>query len=64
MVELEACKEFGASSFDEILDSDWIREIGGTVRSDVIDCQRLRHFYVQTYDDVFNIVCSEYELRV
>ncbi len=62
MIELDVCKDFGISSFDEVLDSGWIGEIRGSVEPDVLNCSQLRHFLVQTYDDVFNVVCEHYEL--
>jgi hypothetical protein len=62
MIELDACKDFGISSFDEILDSGWIGKIRASVERDVLNCSQLRHFFVQTYDDVFNVVCQTYEL--
>jgi len=64
MVELEASGDFGVSSFDEVLNSAWIREISEEVELGVIDSGKLRHYFVQTYDDVFNVVCSAYELRI
>ncbi len=57
MIELDSWDFTGESSFDEILDSDWIRTLGGKVTPS------RRHFRIQTYDDVFDVVCSGYELR-
>jgi len=46
------------SSFDEISDSTWIKELGGKANSSH------HHYLVQTYDDVFNVVCAKYEFKV
>ena len=64
MTELDACSEFGVSSFDEILNSKWVREIGRNVEPDALGQSGLRHFFVQTYDDVFSVVCRGYELSL
>jgi hypothetical protein len=61
MTTLDACSEFGVSSFDEILNSKWL-QIRRNVRPDALDYNGLRHFFVQTYDDVFSIVSRGYEL--
>jgi hypothetical protein len=61
MTELDACSEFGVSSFDEILNSKWL-QIRRNVRLDSLNYNGLRHFFVQTYDDVFSVVCRGYEL--
>ena len=58
MVELDSCDWDHESSFDEVLDSEWIRSLGGKVTT------AHRHFFVQTYDDVFDVVCEGYEFEV
>jgi len=58
MIELDSCDWPCESSFDEIRDSEWVRTLGGKVTP------RHRHFYVQTYDDVFEIVCETYEFEI
>ena len=62
MTTLEASAEFGASSFDEVLHSGWLRNIRNNVEPDVLSCDGLRHFFIRTYDDVFSVICREYEL--
>lgn len=44
------------SSFDEVLNSNWIKKLGGKVDSNH------HHYLVQTYDDVFDIVCLSSEM--
>lgn len=58
MIELDSWGWKGESCFDEILDSEWIRKLGGKVTA------AHRHFQIQTYDDVFDVVCSDYEFRI
>ena len=54
-VELDSWDWESESSFDEIQDSKWIKELGGKVTSEY------KHFLIQTYDDVFEVVCKNYE---
>lgn len=58
MIELDSWGWEGESCFDEVLDSEWIRQLGGKVTP------AHRHFQIQTYDDVFDVVCSAYEFRI
>lgn len=58
MMELDSTDWDGESSFDEVHDSEWIRELGGKVTPSK------RHFFVQTYDYVFDVVCDGYEFEV
>lgn len=58
MVELDSCDWDFESSFDEVRDSEWIRSLGGKVTAPQ------RHFFVQTYDYVFDVVCEGYEFEV
>jgi hypothetical protein len=55
MLELDSWDFECASSFDEILDSEWMAALGGKVTTDH------KHLLVQTYDDVFELVCSSCE---
>jgi hypothetical protein len=57
-LELDSSKWDWESCFEEILDSDWIRTLGGKVT------RKNRHFFIQTYDDVFDIVCDTYEFKI
>lgn len=59
MVELDSCDWDFESSFDEVRDSEWISSLGGKVTA------AHRHFFVQTYDYVFDVVvCEGYEFDV
>ncbi len=58
MVELDSCDWDFESSFDEVRDSDWIPLLGGKVTA------AHHHFFVQTYDYVFDVVCNDYEFEI
>ena len=58
MVELDSSTADFESSFDEVRDSDWVRSLGSNVTP------QHRHFYFQTYDDVFEVVCEGYEFQI
>jgi hypothetical protein len=57
-LELDSSHWDWESCFEEIVDSDWVRSLGGKVTP------KHRHFFVQTYDDIFDIVCDRYEFSV
>lgn len=46
------------SSFDEVLNSSWIKKLGGKVTSNY------HHYLIQTYDDVFEVVCLNYQFQL
>lgn len=58
MIELDSWHCSSQSSFDEVVDSDWKRQLGGKVTNED------RHFVVQTYDDVFEVVCEHFDFEV
>ena len=58
MIELDSWDFASKASFDEVVESDWIGELGGKVDS------THRHYLVQTYDDVFDVVCHSYQLKL
>jgi hypothetical protein len=58
MIELDSCGWDYESSFDEVQDSEWVRSLGRKVTG------THRHFFLQTYDDVFDVVCEGYEFVV
>lgn len=58
MIELDSWDGRSESSFDEIKNSAWIKELGGKVDRSHI------HFLVQTYDEVFEVVCSRFKFHV
>ena len=47
---------FSDSSFEEVLDSSWLGSLRGKVTAEH------RHFAVQTYDDVVEVICRGYDL--
>ncbi|MAU01874.1 MAG: hypothetical protein CL608_32455 [Anaerolineaceae bacterium] len=57
MIELDSWDFKCASSFDEVLDSEWVASLGGKVTHED------KHIFIQTYDDVFEVVCSRYEFK-
>ena len=58
VVELDSCDWACESCFDEVRDSDCVRSLGGKATPDY------HHFFVQTYDDVFEVVCQNYEFEL
>ena len=57
MLELDSWNWPGESSFDEVQRSVWVAKLGGKVTPEH------RHFQFQTYDLVFNIVCSGFDFE-
>lgn len=59
MIELDSWKWDGQiiSSFFEIQESSWIQELEGKVTTEH------KHYLVITYDDVFEIVCDQFEFQ-
>lgn len=65
IIELDVSSEFlddevfrGRSSFYEIYDSDEIKSVQEARNLNY------RHFMFWTYDDMFEIVCKDYELKI
>lgn len=58
VIELDSWDGNSESSFDEVLDSDWVRALGGKVTPSH------RHFLVQTYDDVVEVVCESADVTL
>ncbi len=58
IVDLDSSGKQSTSCFDWIKDSAWITQLNGKITN------QHRHYRVQTYDDVFDIVCLSYELRL
>lgn len=58
IIELDSWDCESETSFDEIVDSGWIKMLGGKVT------QAHRHFLLQTYDDVFEIVCNSCDIEL
>ena len=53
-VELDSWCKVGVSCFDEILKSEWKASLKGKIT------ENHRHFILQTYDDVFDIICEDF----
>jgi hypothetical protein len=58
MIELDSWNFKSESSFDKIENSIWIRELAGKVTPEH------KHYLIQTYDEVFEVVCSEIEFNI
>jgi hypothetical protein len=54
--ELEICRWSYFSSFDEVEESAWLRELGLEARC--------RHYVVATYDFVYRIAATGFELEI
>ena len=49
---------YNDSSFDEIENSEWIATLGGKIGPEH------RHFIVSTYDDVIEVIATDYSLQI
>jgi hypothetical protein len=58
MVELDSWDGDCTSCFDETHESEWVQSLGGKVS------RSHRHFLVQTYDDVFEVICETHHFEV
>lgn len=63
MIELDFDVTNGKSSFDEITNSDWLKQIKCRDHSAKLSAAH-RHFVLATYDDVFEIIADHYEIRL
>ena len=63
MIELDLNDDFGRSSFDRVVNSVWMNEL--RLRDHTAKVKpNLEHYFVATYDDVFNIACLSFELTI
>lgn len=46
------------SSLNKVINSQWVQSLGGKVTP------KHQHFIIQTYDDVFQIVCETIEIQM
>lgn len=60
MVELESSTTIAKSCFDIVRNSAWITEVS---KGDKFN-ERHNHYFVQTYDEVFEVVSEEYSLEI
>ncbi|MCP5098122.1 MAG: hypothetical protein GY943_21450 [Chloroflexi bacterium] len=59
VIELDSWNfSYSVSSFDEIINSMWIQELGGKVKPSH------KHYLVQTYDDVIEVVCKSVKIQI
>jgi hypothetical protein len=58
LIELDSWDNCATSSFDEVWHSRWQVQLGGKVTPDH------RHYLVQTYDDVIEVVCQRFDLMI
>ena len=54
IIELDSWDYEAKSSFDEIIDSKWIKKLGGKITTNH------KHYFLQTYDDIFEVVCKSF----
>jgi len=45
------------SNFDEVKNSTWITEYE-------LDDKKFKHYIIETYDDVYFVICEEFELKI
>jgi hypothetical protein len=63
MIELDLNNDFGKSSFARVINSVWINEMRLRDHSAKVK-PNLEHYFVASYDDVFNIACETFELKI
>jgi len=58
--ELQSCLWYGASSFDEVTGSAWLAKVAtGDKFTD-----KHKQYYLQTNDEVFDVICSSYSFDI
>jgi hypothetical protein len=63
MIELDFSGFPGTSSFDRVINSEWLYEMRRSDSAAKIKPEH-EHYTLMTYDDVFDVVCSAYELTL
>ena len=63
VIELDLNNDFGVSSFDRVINSAWISEMRSRDLTAKVK-PNLEHYFVATYDDVFNIACESFEVKI
>jgi hypothetical protein len=58
MITLDLWDWKSASCFDEVINSQWMAQLNSHV---ITDC---KHYLLQTYDQVFDIVCRSYSIEL
>jgi hypothetical protein len=62
MTELDF-KDYGTSSFDRVVNSEWLEEMCQKDHSSKVK-PNIEHYLVFTYDDVFDVACESFELKI
>lgn len=63
MIELDFRDHLGVSSFDRVVNSAWLDEMRRKDHSAKVK-PNLEHYLIFTYDDVFDVACESYELKI
>lgn len=63
MIELDFEDFKGKSSFDEVKNSDWIAEMQRVDSASKVKSDH-KHYFLKTYDDIFEMVSRNYELKI
>ena len=63
MTELDFKDHLGVSSFDRVVNSQWLDKMCRKDHSSKLK-PNIEHYLVFTYDDVFDIACESYELKI
>ena len=63
MTELDFRDHLGTSSFDRVANSEWLDEMRRKDHSAKVKPNH-EHYLVFTYDDVFDVACESYELKI
>lgn len=62
-IELDFKEREGASSFDEVENSEWLNSMRENDHSRKVQPDH-KHYHLRTYDDVFDIVCGAFEMTL
>lgn len=62
--ELDVCPWSVVSSFDEVENSEWLCELNLKARAQELKLGEIRHYIFSTYDLVFRIAASRFELEI
>jgi hypothetical protein len=63
ITELDLSTSFGISNFDRVVDSEWLAGFRESDHSAKVKPNH-QHFRIATYDDVIEVVCNNWSLRI
>ena len=63
MIELDFSLYAGQSSFDMVENSKWLAHMHENDSASKVTAQH-QHYLLMTYDDVFDVICASYDLKV